>query len=818
MTKSSRGVLRPVSLRQQGAAVALGLTALAAAPARAQEAEPEEVELGTLRIEDKTADVNPYTQKGAPYKARVSGDDRRVKPLAETPATITVLTQTQLQESGRSDLRTVLASQPGVTIGTGENGNAFGDRYIIRGQEAKSDVFVDGVRDPGLQSRETFAIEQLEITKGPSATFAGRGASGGAVNAITKQASTDYSFHEIDLTGGSDGAVRTTLDSNWALSEKFAVRTNLLFSNEDIPDREPARRKRFGAAVALKGQLSDAVTASVDYYHLTVRDRQDLGQAIANVTLGGQPYRDIPGYAQDEDFQNASVDVVTGKLRVEPFEGLVVENTARYGRTSNGYVNTSVARFTRGANDPAAPGAVDYRINTSRAGWQDIDFFSDRLNVLGEFATGGARHHVSAGVEFTTYTVENRYGSLAVNPGASVDGSANSGYAYAITGAPNCINGAGAVLNAYCVTDGNGNPLDGRSSLLKRTGISRSGLPTSIWKVETMAGYLMDSVDLTDWLNVSGGVRFDAYDYRLRTNSAATGLQTADYNYNGVLWSWNAGLSLKPAENGTVYFAWATGADINGGESDLGTNCGYGGLCTATVNGEVFFKAKPERSDNFELGTKWELFDDRLLVTAAAFQTTKRDVMEGLNGDSYTANGGLNSGKIRVRGIELGFAGNITDRLSGQVVASFARSRVLESLNPGLSAAQLAAGATNVGKRLANFANDGVDAQLRYQVSERFAIGGNATYKSEMYGGQPDTAAAYVTTIGSASFGKYSVRIPAWTTFGAFASYKLTDRFTVRFNAVNLTNKRYYVAAYRSGSFAYPGDGRTLRLTLIGKF
>jgi len=151
-------------------------------------------------------------------------------------------------------------------------------------------------------------------------------------------------------------------------------------------------------------------------------------------------------------------------------------------------------------------------------------------------------------------------------------------------------------------------------------------------------------------------------------------------------------------------------------------------------------------------------------------------------------------------------------------VASFARSRVLESLNPGLSAAQLAAGATNVGKRLANFANDGVDAQLRYQVSERFAIGGNATYKSEMYGGQPDTAAAYVTTIGSASFGKYSVRIPAWTTFGAFASYKLTDRFTVRFNAVNLTNKRYYVAAYRSGSFAYPGDGRTLRLTLIGKF
>ena len=83
------------------------------------------------------------------------------------------------------------------------------------------------------------------------------------------------------------------------------------------------------------------------------------------------------------------------------------------------------------------------------------------------------------------------------------------------------------------------------------------------------------------------------------------------------------------------YVAWATGADINSGESDTGTNCGYGGLCSATINGDVVYQAKPERSDNFEIGTKWEFFDSRLLVTAAGFQTDKKDVMEGINGDSY---------------------------------------------------------------------------------------------------------------------------------------------------------------------------------------
>ena len=157
MKNHSSEIRKPATLRRYGAsamtATAVGAAAMLASPSlaqTAQTAEPDEVELETLRIEDRTADVNPYTVEGAPYLARVSGDNRRTEPLAETPATISVITQTQIQESGLNDLRTILDAQPGITVGTGENGNAFGDRYIIRGQEAKSDVFIDGLRDPGL--------------------------------------------------------------------------------------------------------------------------------------------------------------------------------------------------------------------------------------------------------------------------------------------------------------------------------------------------------------------------------------------------------------------------------------------------------------------------------------------------------------------------------------------------------------------------------------------------------------------------------------------------------------------------------------------
>jgi len=837
MKKANSPVLRPVSLRQFGkvtaSTLACGMSAmLLASPALAQNAaqtaEPDEVELETLQIKDHTADSNPYATEGAPYKARVSGDNRRVKPLADTPATITVVTQKQMQESGRTDLRTILDTQPGITVGTGENGNAFGDRYIIRGQEAKSDVFVDGMRDPGLQSRETFAVEQIEVTKGPSATFAGRGASGGSVNAITKQASPDYNFNAIDLAVGTDNHYRGTLDSNWRLSDNAAIRANLLYMDEDVPDRAPARHRRFGAALSAYGKVSDAVSVIVDYYHLTVRDRQDLGQAIANKDNGGLPNFSIPSYAQNDDFQNASVNILTGRLRIEPFEGFRIENTARYG--------TSVSAFTRGANDPVAPGSSDYRINTSRAGWQDIDYFANRLNLAGEFNTGGIKHNLVTGVEYTTYTTKNRYGAINTSNTATVaTATSASGYAYTISGAPNCINGTGTVLNAWCVTDGKGNLLANRSSLYNRTGITRNDLPTTDWKVQTMAGYLMDSMDITDWLNISGGVRFDSFDFRLFRNDPVTGtvLVTGtpavkqDFGYHGTLWGYNAGLSLKPTQNGLIYVAWANGSDINGGEADVGTSCGYGGLCIANdASGNPVYDSPPEKVSNLEVGTKWDLLGNRLLLTAAFFNMTKSDVFEG-GSNSYLTTGSLGSGKFRIRGVELGMVGNITDRLSGQVGVTLMKSRVLASNNNNFTALQIAAGATNVGKPISNFANNSVDVQLRYQATDKLAFGGTATYQSEMFGGQPDTAAALNTTdLDSVAttltpgpfFGQPNIRVPAFTVYGAFIEYKISQNFALRINGLNLTNKKYFSAAYRSGSFAYVGDARTVKLTLSAKF
>ncbi len=784
MTASTRGAIRPMSLRQPITLAAVGLSAALATPALAQQAPPEggEVVLDTLRIEDATADVNPNATPGVPYRAERSGDVRRTQPLRETPQTIQVLTERQIEEQGANDLRDVIDNVPGVTVGTGENGNAFGDRYIIRGHEARSDVFVDGLRDPGMTTRETFAVDQIEITKGPSSSFAGRGAIGGAVNSITKRASTDYMFVRGDLGLGTDNYYRGTIDANVPLTGNLAVRANLLYGTEEIPNRNFSDRERFGAAISLAWQPTDAVEWVLDYYHLTANDTPDLGGYLPTPTGTGPsdvkihaPWDDVPNYAQVGDFLETDVDTVTSRVTLRVGEGVRIVNSTRYGETENGYVLTGLRGGAyRPATDDYAPLTL-----SSHQGSQDVSYFVNQTNLIASFATGRIEHDAIIGAEYSDLHV------------------ANGTYALTNGGTPNCRTSGTGANNAFCITDNRRNVLFDDTaihSVLQRT--ITPGITDSTWKVRTLGLYAMDTVRVSDLVRLHGGLRVDFFDY---SNLVVQGPNTTDYAYNDTLWNFQAGISLHPVEEVMVYLNYGTGKEINGGESDLGGSCGYGGICVAT--GTDIGAGRPESVESVELGLKADLFDDRFLVTAAAFQIVKDDVFESA-GTGYEPGGSLNTGRNRVRGVEFGVVGNVTDQLMMQAALTLMDSEVRQS---NVSA--------NVGLKLSNFANTQFSGQVRYQASNRLAFGGTATYKGEMSAGQPDTAASYNTALGV-----YSYTIPSYWTFDGFVTYDFSPNVSARLNVTNIGNADYYLAGYRSGHFLYKGDERRAVLTLTGRF
>lgn len=763
MSAKHATTLRPLSLRHPAkpafgaqSALALGISAALCSPLAMAQEEP--FKLDTLQIEERTIDTNPYAEPGAPYKAKYSGDKRKVKPLAETPQTITVLTQTQIKDSGKDDLKEILAAQPGLTLGTGENGNAFGDRYIIRGHEARSDVFVDGLRDPGMTTREAFALEQVEITKGPSSTFAGRGSTGGAVNGVTKQASTEYDFNEIEGGVGTDEYRRVTLDSNVALTDDIAVRLNLLHAYREVPDRGPADRERNGIALAGAWQATDKLDFKADYYYLDAEDTPDLGSYVDRDFNAND---DIPVYLQRGDFLQSDVETITFRVGYDFTDNLRLENAMRYGTTENGYIVTGA----RGNTD-LITGTPTIGLSTHN-GWQEVDYFANITNLYFDTELANMRNQFVFSTEYTKHDV------------------INGRYAITNNGATNCVlpGRGGSTSPGYCIIDASGNEVANIRDLLQRS--YTKGAQTTDYSIDTVSVSLMDTIDLTDSWILAAGVRADRFDYSNIVTSNGTDTK---YDYSDTLWNGHIGLTYKITDYANVYATYSTAAEINGGESDVGGNCGYGGLCGSA---EIIGESEPEKSENWELGTKWNVMDEKLLLTAAAFYITKDDVMEGAD---YGVAGTLNTGKNRVHGVEVSAAGNVTENLSTVFGATVMNAEILESFNEA-----------NEGGTLAQFADKSMYLQLRYQLTPALAVGTAATYRSEVYVGQPDSAAS--------DFG-----VPSYTVYDAFAVYEFTDSLTARLNVVNLTDEDYYLAAYRSGAFAYIGDRRNARVSLAYEF
>jgi catecholate siderophore receptor len=731
------------------------------------------VNMDAIKVEERTADTNPYAEPGAPYKAKTSGDSRHVKPLAETPKTITVLTKEQIKDSSKTDLKDIVSMQPGITLGTGENGNAFGDRYVIRGHEARSDVFVDNISDPGMTTRESFATEQIEITKGPSSTFAGRGSTGGSINSVTKQATTEYSFSNFSLGVGTDNFSRFTIDSNTKLNEDFAFRANILAAQEDVPDREPADKSRKGIALSGAFEPTDEFRAVADYYYLQAEDKPDLG---TNIRRLGSPVDDIPVYLQDQDFLDTEIEVLTFRLQYQFNDDLYLENATRYGTTDNGYVVTGARISTRNAIDPIAPGAETFTLSTHQ-GWQEIEYFVNQTNLILDTSIAGLENKFAFTLEISDEKV--------LNGVYNVDS----------TGATNCITTGrgGSPSDSYCFIDLNGNPVDSINNLMGRQ--ITKGNSDSDFQVETISLSIMDTIDFSDRFSLTLGLRADSFDYR---NVVINGGTTTEYKYDDVLMNYQLAAVYDITDNGKFYFNVSTSDNINGGESDTGSNCGYGGLC---VDDSIdYANVDPEHSENFEIGTKWNLMDEKLLVSAALFQITKSDVMETAGrGSSYDPQGTLNTGENRVEGIEFSIAGNLSENISAVFGASFMDSEILKSV----------ASPERVGKRLSNFADNSGFLQLKHQATPRFSYGAIATYKSEVNTGQPDSSADF-----DATTGEYSYTIPSYTVVDVFAKYDFTNKLSLSANINNVNDKDYYLAAYRSGAFTYIGDARNAQLTL----
>jgi catecholate siderophore receptor len=295
-------------------------------------------------------------------------------------------------------------------------------------------------------------------------------------------------------------------------------------------------------------------------------------------------------------------------------------------------------------------------------------------------------------------------------------------------------------------------------------------------EADTTALYVFDTMILSPQWEISGGLRWDRFETEsLMWQAAVPATPTTpaipagwitpgrtDTELNGRI-----GVVFKPVEHGSIYAAYGT--SFNPSAEGMSLN-------------PALAAVKPEESRTAELGTKWNLFDGRLMLTSAIFRTEKTNVR--IDVDPTSATQYALDGEQRVDGFEIAAAGRITDAWTINFGYAFLDGEVLSNR----------AAPTEVGNELPNTPEHSANLWTSYDINDDWVVGFGVQHVGSRY-----------TSTNNERLAK------AYTTYDMMVGYTINDTVALRLNGYNLSNKEYVDRV--GGGHYVPGAERTWMLS-----
>lgn len=746
---------------------ALLLTCACPAMAQAQE-KPQEPQ----KSDDIVVVATGQSQATSASKSEAS--------LIESPQTISVISREEM------DLRAVSTISDALAYTAGVRGEATGidsrtDEITVRGFPAggfsSNNNFVDGLRLPsGGQFTRTqfdpFALQQVEVLKGPSGVLYGQSAPGGIINMVSKRP-TFASHGEVLL----QGAGYTDLD-RWQFTGGVDL-SGSLGGSGTLAGRivglarggqtqiQETNNERYYVSPSITFQPSDALTWTL------------LGQYQRD--RGGSTYQFLPltGTLDPVSGQRLALDEYIGEpgwntfdrdqiligsfLRADLAPGISFRSNVRYTHIDTLYrVNVLAGDAMTAAGCAAAVaarpswynGCIPGRTLPRRA--IQGDGFSDGTaldqQLAGEFTTGPLRHNVLGGIDYFYTDWEHRRD--LVTP----------------SGLPASLRGqVEPLIDQF-------NPVYRGSAYYVAALAPQGYLGT---KSNQLGLYVQDQIA---WggLRVSLALRQDWSDDTLRnfTNAAAVTYQrTKADSLTG-----RAGL-IYLFDNGLApYVSYAESFAPQGGDS------------ATNVAGTPFV---PTTGDQWEAGMRYEPRGGRAYFTLGGYQITQQNIATAAPNNSCVAITGCltQTGEARIRGVE--FEARAQTSFGATLIGSATRN--WSEVTKTTVAAQL-------GKDFAQVPDWLVSAFVDYRLPENMlpglGLGGGVRYTGAIFGDPANT-----------------IRIPDYTLFDAFVRYDLGGAIargrgaSLSINARNLTNKTY-LSLCGGPQSCYYGSGRTVTARL----
>ncbi len=760
-------------------------------------------------------------------------------PLVDTPQTITVVSQEQIRQQNLLTLRDALATIPGITFGAGEGGGGYGDAINLRGYSANNDLTVDGVRDSAQYSRtDPFNLQQIEVYNGANSVFNGSGSVGGTINLVSKipfarNATT------VQAAVGTDNYYRAAVDSNWRISDLIAFRINAMYHENDVPGRDVESYKRWGVAPSITIGVDSDTSLTLAYIHQDDDNTPIFGvpfylSGVNDGPLAGVDDSDYFGIA-NLDEQKTKVDRLTATFRHAFSENVSIRNLTRWQRVQQ-FSQTSApqgvyclasglqpigsgANATVGIACPAGQNAPGFYYPAGPRGLvrdqvNDLIHNQTDLTVVNG-AKGGVFNTLVIGASYSQedYSIENA--QLLRNPGGAL---------------PNPAQPPISLSNPNTVWTGPVNYV--------RTG-------NSYGDTRNLAVYAFDTLEISPMFELNAGVRYESVRTVFRADTVTTPATGAVY-VRGIdqvsdenLFSYRAGAVFHPVENISLYAAYGnaktpTSATVRAG-CGLPTAAGAADPCAVA----------PEKARTYEIGAKAELFDKKLLLTAALFRNERTNFRIPSNDPSLPNSLQVLDGKSRVDGVALGISGNVTPEWAIFANYTYLDSEVRQSVSdyclanpdpqPLTVPARPACANTaalrdpQAGDQLIQTPKHSGSLFTTYVFPFGLQIGYGLTYQGKFATNQRNVAQ------------RTQFMVDDYLIHRAFVSYDFKNGLVAQLNVSNLTNEDYYTGVRNnvgagvvapngsatpgaitggavSGGWAIPGDARSAVFSLFYNF
>ena len=651
-------------------------------------------------------------------------------PIIDVPQSLTITTEDNILDRGFTSIGQIVDYTPGVNTSQGEGHR---DSIVFRGVRSTADFFIDGMRDDVQYYRSLYNLDQVEILRGPNALLFGRGGTGGILNRVTKKGIVGDTFGGGQIAIDTFGEYSVQTDINLSYGDSSAFRLNAMYeqlnNHRDFYDGE-----RIGINPTARFAVGEDTSLDLSYEYVDHYRFIDRGIPTGTDGRPVDEFEEIVFGDPELNFNDLEAHLLRANLQhdfTDNFKGVF---SAFYGDYDKVYSNFYVSGYDQ-ANSPDVVTTDGYIDATQR------ENLILSANFIGEFETGAISHTLLFGAEYiNTSSDQGRFNPIW-------DQTDDDNEVFAIKRPLNLRGGVG--INAM----GDVTTVDLSTDLNDFTKVD----------IDVVSLYIQNEVELTDWLHLVVGGRYDSFDIEVN-NVPANEIRTR----KDEEFSPRGGLIFKPMENLSIYASYSESFLPRSGEQ------------FANING-TNNALDPDKFTNLEAGVKWD-FADRLSFTAAVFEIEQSSPQPNDNDPST-----LDVIDSKIDGFELQLQGEVMPGWTVSAGYSFLDGEQQSRNGPtGLRPRELPENMFSIWNQV--------------EVTDRFGLGLGLTHQDESFIDNGNDAV-----------------LPAYTRIDAAAFFDVSENLRVQVNVENLTDTLYFPNSHATHQ-ASVGAPINARFAITGRF